>query len=58
VINCRGLAGLDFVAVVHSVIFYILSYRKLVGILEELKNNFLCGDHGGLSFRLFVSVRL
>ena len=54
----RGLAGLDFVAVVHSVKFYVSSCRKLLDILEELKNNGLCGDHGGPSFHLFVSVRL
>jgi len=54
----RGLAGLDPVAVVHSVIFDVSSYIKFVGIREEIKYNVLCGDHGCPSFHLFVSVCL
>jgi len=54
----HGLAGLGRVAVVHSVKCCVSLYRKLLGILEELKNNSLCGDHVGGSFRLFVSACL
>ena len=59
VINWVWFSRLGPVTIFHSVLkCFVSSYRKLLGILYELKNNGLCGDHGRPSFRLFVSVRL